>query len=111
MSVIKVAGSVAGQKRRFWQEHIERWSQSGLRQVDYCRANGLTTGSFRYWKKQLQKPEETVSFVRLQMPDNLPVTVEKRPFNLFTPNGYRIEVNDGFDPATLHRLIGVVKRL
>jgi len=111
MSMDKTVESVAGQKRRFWQKHIERWSQSGLRQVDYCRANGVPPGKFRYWKKQLQKPEQPVSFVQLQMPDNLPVAVEKKSFNLFTPNGYRIEINDGFDPATLHRLIGVVKRL
>ena len=52
-----------------------------------------------------------VSFVPLQITGNLPVPVEKSSFNLFTPNGYRIEIGAGFDPDTLKQLIGVVNAI
>jgi hypothetical protein len=100
-----------GQKRRYLKAHIESWSKSGLSQVDYCRVNNLVPHRFGYWKKRLKAADGNVSFIPIQLPDQLPVAVEKRPFNLFTPNGYRIEINDGFNPTTLHRLIAVVNRL
>jgi hypothetical protein len=98
-------------KRRFWKAHIERWSHSGLRQIDYCQANGLFPHRFTYWKKRLNQPDTGVSFVPLQLADHLPVPVEKSSFNLFTPNGYRIEVGTGFDPDSLRQLIWVVKTI
>lgn len=95
-------------KRRFWKTHIERWSHSGLSQVHYCQANGLIPHRFTYWKKRLSQSNATVSFVPLQLTENLPVPVKKCSFNLVTPNGYRIEVDAGFDPSALKQLIGVV---
>ncbi len=99
----------AGQKRRYWKAHIESWSKSGLSQVDYCRVNNLAAHRFGYWKKRLAPSEADVEFVAVQLPDRLPVPVEKKPFNLFTPNGYKIEVNDDFDQAALRRLVCVIK--
>jgi len=98
-------------KRRFWKTHIERWNHSGLTQFGYCQTNGLKPHQFTYWKKRLNQPGTGVSFVPLQLTGNLPVPVQKSSFNLFTPNGYRIEVGSGFDPATLRQLIGVVKTI
>jgi hypothetical protein len=99
-------------KRRFWKAHIQQWEHSGLSQVDYCKTNGLVPHRFTYWKKRLYQPPDTgVSFVPLQITDNLPVPVEKSSFNLFTPNGYRIEVGTRFDADTLRQLIGVVKTI
>ncbi len=98
-------------KRRFWKSHIQQWGNSGLTQVDYCKANGLIPHRFTYWKKRLNPPDAQVSFVPLQITGNLPVPVGKSSFNLFTPNGYRIEINTGFDPDTLRQLIGVVNAI
>ena len=98
-------------KRRFWKTHIERWRHSGLMQTEYCQANDLVPHRFTYWKKRLSQPDTSVSFVALQLTDNLPVPVQKSSFNLFTPNGYRIEINTGFDPVALEQLIGVVKAI
>jgi hypothetical protein len=38
---------------RFWQGHIQRWGQSGLLQVQYCRQQQLSVAAFRWWKRQL----------------------------------------------------------
>ena len=102
----------SGKKHRFWKAHISRWRNSGLSQIDYCRTNELKAHQFTYWKKRIAQPVEAgVSFVPLQITGNLPVPVEKSSFNLFTPNGYRIEIGSGFDPATLRQLVGVVKTI
>ncbi len=98
-------------KRRFWKAHIRQWGHSGLSQVDYCKANGLVPHRFTYWKKRLNQPDTGISFVPLQITDNLPVPVQNSSLNLFTPNGYRIEVGIGFDAGTLRQLIGVVKTI
>jgi len=41
------------EKSRFWQEHIQRWRESGISQADYCREHGLKEGAFTYWKGKL----------------------------------------------------------
>ena len=98
-------------KRRFWKAHIQQWGHSGLSQVDYCKANGLVAHRFTYWKNRLHQPDTAVSFVPLQISGNLPVPVKQNSYNLFTPNGYRIEIGAGFDPDTLKQLIGVVNAI
>lgn len=97
------------QKRRFWKEHIDRWQQSGMSQVAYCRQYELKAHQLTYWKKRLAQPDAGVAFVPLQFTRNLPVPVSRSPFHLLTPNGYKIEVAPGFDPITLKQLIAAVK--
>jgi hypothetical protein len=98
-------------KRRFWQAHIKCWGQSGQTQVAYCRDNGLAPHQFTYWKKRFKKPDAGVSFVPLQLTGNWPVPVKKSSLNLVTPNGYRIEVENGFDPSALKQLMAVVSSI
>ncbi len=38
---------------RFWQRHLQRWRQSGLSQVQYCRQQRLSATAFGWWKGQL----------------------------------------------------------
>jgi hypothetical protein len=38
---------------RFWQRHLQRWKQSGLLQVQYCRQQRLSATAFGWWKGQL----------------------------------------------------------
>jgi len=98
-------------KRRIWKAHIERWQQSGLSQVAYCREHRLTLHQFYYWKKKLVQPDTDISFVPLDLSQHLPVVVKATSLNLFTPSGYKIEVGQGFDPATLKQLINTVQSL
>lgn len=99
------------ERRKFWKNHLEKWQQSNLTQVDYCKQNDLIVHRFAYWKKRLLPDNPAVSFVPLQISANLPVPAGKSALNLFTANGYRIEVTSGFDPATLKQLIKVVHSL
>jgi hypothetical protein len=98
-------------KRRIWQEHIERWQHSGLSQVAYCREYELKLHQFTYWKNRFAQTEADISFVPLRFSQNLPVAIAASSLNLFTPNGYRIEVGAGFDALTLKQLITAVQSL
>lgn len=40
--------------REEWQHLIDTQAAGNLTQVAYCKANGLSLSSFRYWKRQLE---------------------------------------------------------
>ena len=99
------------QLRPIWKTHIERWKQSGQKQIAYCREYELKPHQFTYWKKRFGRTNTDISFVPLRFSRNLPVAVTGSTFNLFTQNGFKIEVGAGFDPAALKQLISVVQSL
>jgi hypothetical protein len=113
MSDGRPRGLKSAQKYRFWQEHLERWRQSGLSQIEYCRQNGIKPRRWNYWKKNLTRKsnEANISFVPVQLSSSLPVPINRSNLNLFTSNGYKVEVGIGFDPATLKQLILTVQSL
>jgi len=98
-------------KRRIWKELIECWQHSGLSQVAYCRERELKPHQFTYWKNRFAQTEADISFVPLRFSQNLPVAIAASSLNLFTPNGYRIEVGAGFDALMLKQLIRAVQSL
>jgi hypothetical protein len=99
------------QLRKIWKTHLERWKQSGQTQVAYCREHGLKPHQFTYWKKRFGRTDTDISFIPLRFSRNLPVAVTGSTFNLFTQNGFKIEVGTGFDPVALKQLISVVQSL
>jgi hypothetical protein len=100
-------------KRRFWEEHLEQWKQSGLSQVEYCRIRDVNVKSFRYWKQRVGRL------------GNAPVLVELPPFKsvpacasqtfaqlcLIVDRRYRIEIGKGFDSEDLERVVRVLGRI
>ena len=46
----------------YWEDHIEKWSHSGLTQSEYCRQHNLPYNMFRRWKRNLDYiyPQETL---------------------------------------------------
>ena len=100
------------QRRLFWKEHIDRWQQSGTTQVAYCREHDLKPHQLTYWKKRfIQNVDATVSFVPLRFSQNPSANIPGTSLNLFTSNGYKIEVGADFDPVTLKQLITVVQSI
>jgi len=95
-------------KARFWEKHIAAWRRSDLSQAEYCRNNGLVKSRFWYWRKRFDRHgTEDITFV--------PVTVSPSrtsqscgAIRVITPNGYRIELENGFDPDGMRQLIDAV---
>ena len=101
------------EKRKFWKELIHHWQESGLTQTEYCRIHNLTPHQFTYWKKRIVKPPETpISLVQVNMKSSFnPNPLHHSPLRLIIGEQYRIEIDRGFDPATLQQLIFTLKQL
>ena len=98
------------QKRRYWKKHVQAWRASGLPQAQYCRRYDLKVHCLVYWRKKFaRKNPEPISFVQLKLPDEFQRT---RPATIKVTIGRcRIEVERGFDPDTLKRLITTLGQL
>src|SRR5436305_1620435 len=38
-----------------WRERVEAWRQSGQKQKEFCRAQGISVSSFSHWKCKLAR--------------------------------------------------------
>ncbi len=63
---------------RYWQEHIDRWRESGLGQSAYCQREGLKLHRWHYWHKKL-----TRAAVNTTRPasDFIPVRLRPQPLD------------------------------
>ncbi len=98
------------QKRRFWQQHVEGWQQSGLNQSAYCRRHDLKTQQFYRWRQRIMATAQSpVSF--------LPVALAAAPrdsqpsIRIHTPNGFSIEIDSHGGGVELSHLISMVAGL
>jgi hypothetical protein len=97
-------------KARSWEKHITAWRSSGLSQAEYCRNNGLVKSQFWYWRKRFdQSDTHQVTFVPVSVPSIRP-SQQSGAIRVITPNGYRIELENGFDPNGMRALIDAVGR-
>ena len=99
----------AKEKRQFWEDHVQAWHHSGLTQAEYCRQNSLKNHRWWYWRKRISHPPETdVTFVPLHFSSS---KISQTRISVVTPNGYRIEFDNGFDFSKLRPLILAVRGL
>lgn len=88
------------ERRRRWQEHIERQKQSGLKVTAYCSANGLKAPQFWYWRHVLCTEQVGgAGFVELKEngKDDPGVTLVIR--------GVTIRIQEGFNPLLLRSVL------
>ncbi len=97
------------EKRKFWEDHIQAWQQSGLAQVEYCRRNKLKNHQWWYWRKRVSHhPDTDVTFVPLRFSSS---KISRSGIRVITPNGYRIEFDNGSDFSKLRQFITAVRGL
>ena len=94
------------EKKRLWENRLKDWNASGLTQSQYCREHGLRVNQFIYWKKRVMPG--TVTLVEVPTPKPLR---SSSAISLVIGEHYRLEIPEGFDPASLERVIRVVSRL
>jgi len=97
------------QRRKFWEDHLRAWQESGMSQAGYCRRHGLSDKSFLYWKKRLAAARVTVSLVEVPAFQAMPMLPACQPLRLMIGNRYGIEIERGFDEETLGRLLQVLE--
>lgn len=99
------------EKAEYWKGHIERWKESGRRQIEYCLENNLSRHRFTYWKcKGDKNNDKEVSRTRFIPVVTRPAIIRSlqrntEPLKVQIDERYRIEVGEGFSEVTLTRLI------
>lgn len=78
-------------KEEYWREHIERQELSGKSISQYCRSEGVSSGSFEYWRKKIRKVQR--GFVRIE-PSGLVVQAVRSSISIELRSGVVIRVPD-----------------
>ncbi|MBA2648945.1 MAG: hypothetical protein H0U75_04955 [Legionella sp.] len=88
-------------KNKYWQDHIEKWSGSGLSQSAYCKENNLAYSTFSDYRRKFydknQELPEAINFISIPCPPKLNTT-SAPALQLMLPNGIRIGISS--QPAT-----------
>lgn len=87
---------------KYWQHHINQWSESGLTQTGYCRQNNLSRDRFTYWKIKFNKKNLPVEFVQINAQ---PMSIGQRGLKLNISPALQIEIPDGFSRVTLEQVL------
>lgn len=95
-------------RQTYWKHQIQAWKDSGLSQRAYCQQNNLKEYRFSKWKNRLGKNKVSNRFVRVPFPTPVPVTVKRSVLQVYSPSGFRIDVNEDFDAGLLKRLLTVL---
>ncbi len=103
---MSIRKELTNQKQQHWKAHIDGWKESGKTQAGYCREHELKIKTFSYWMRKLNKKPTAVKLV--QVP---PLPITTTPIRLILEDRFAIEINDGFNPATLSRIVEVVRGL
>jgi hypothetical protein len=95
---------------RFWREHVEKWTASGLSVREFATREGVRPERLFFWKRRLRSSSAMavagVSFAKVSV-QAVPVDVAE-PLELVTRTGHVIRVRPRFDETTLLRLVAVL---
>ncbi|MGE0173402.1 MAG: hypothetical protein AB7T49_11465 [Oligoflexales bacterium] len=89
-------------KREFWEDHIQRWSASGLSRPEYCKQHSLKFNTFHYYQNRLSKPGHGKNFVAASINDGASVQIT-------LANGMVIHCEQGVGLTWLKNLVGTLR--
>ena len=105
----------SNERRQFWQMVFETWRDSGMSVSKFCKAEGLTEGTFYNWRKKLakadgpradkQKDLSPSAFIRVAMPKSNHALLE-----LVLSSGNTLRISSGADNKTLSDVLSVLHR-
>lgn len=93
-------------KRALWADRLVRWAESGLSQVGWCRAQGLSVASFGYWRRRLREEAAPVGLLPIvrSVADARAAVVQ-----LHLPGDLRVEVPGHADPVHVAALVRALR--
>ena len=100
------------ERRQFWQMVIETWQDSGVSVRKFCKAEGLSEGTFYNLRKRLsgrhsQRKEQSSSspsaFIEVAMPKSSHTALE-----LLLSSGHTLRIGSTADNKTLSNVISVL---
>ena len=102
------------ERRQFWRMVIETWRDSGMSISKFCKAEGLSEGTFYNWKKKLsprhtqrngQADSSPSAFIELAMPQ-----ANQAPLELLFSSGHTLRISPAADNKTLSDVISVLRQ-
>ena len=102
--------------RAKWSELVKRWTESGLKAAEFARREGLNAGTLSYWKWRLRREGRRTALSRrasgrapafVEVVATLPVVADR--IEVVVDGKDVVRVPDGFDDATLRRVMAVVR--
>jgi transposase-like protein len=100
------------ERRQFWQMVIETWQDSGMSVSKFCKAEGLSEGTFYNWRKRLsgrhsqrnkQADSSSSAFIEVAMPKGDHAALE-----LLLSSGNTLRISSTADNKTLSNVISVL---
>jgi transposase len=98
--------------RDVWEQRVERWRKSGLSVEDFAAREGIKSSQLVWWRWKLStSPRRPAAPAPVQFLPVRVVDVRTRPrgaavsLEIALPNGRVVRVPEGFDPATLARVL------
>lgn len=91
-------------KRTTWSRRIRAWERSGQSRVAFCTARRLNVHTFDYWRRALRAASALVPVVVKSSP-----ATAASPIDVLLPNGVRLQVPPGCDPASLRSLVEILR--
>ena len=102
-------------RRRYWQETIERQQASGQSIVGFCAKEGLSPASFHAWKRRLRRPWRQAgrkaaaeALLPVQIVDSVPTGAGK--LEVQWPDGIVLRVQ-GCDVQTVGAVVAALSAL
>lgn len=86
------------QRREHWRGVVEQWRQSGQKKAAFCRERSLALWQLHYWCRRQSDGPGGGGFARVR-------AVGASGLRLRLGDGLELEVEPGFDEATLRRLL------
>ncbi len=93
------------EKRKFWEEQICFWQESGLSQSEYCKRHGIRQSQWFYWRQRCRDTETGLSLVPLKLPVLTGHAHISSVVRVITPNGFIIELDADTPVKSLAQLI------
>ena len=102
------------ERRQFWQMVIETWQDSGMSISKFCKAEGLSEGTFYNWRNRLsgrgsqrnkQADLSPSAFIEVAMPKS-----DHAPLELLLSSGHTLRIGSTADNKTLSNVISVLRQ-
>ena len=85
-------------------EYIKEWEIGSLSQLDFCKKNDISLGTFGYWRTKYLRKEKPESTVKAFKPIKLLPNTESN-YKITYPNGVCISLSSDVDKNELEKLI------
>ena len=103
--------------QRYWQAHVSAQAQSGLSRAEYCRQHQLSYHAATYWNRKFSKPSKPASNETTLVPVTFASSIKinsaptaRSVLKVILPNKIAVEVDDGFSPTILTKLLLTLER-